>query len=102
MPAAAIADGMALRRTIAPGCPTLFEPVKKTRDRTPTFRFAADEPGSTFQCKLDGRPFKVCASPFTSKRLPLGQHTFKVRARDKSGKLDPTPAACSFKIAGKP
>jgi hypothetical protein len=161
-PAAAIPDGMALRRTIAPGCATLLEPTddhdnsaadfsavfpaprpnsvapserrclgggeagpggsgaagpgqssapqtilrskpgKKIHDRTPTFRFASNESGSTFQCKLDGKPFRPCRSPFTSKPLALGRHTFKVRARDDSGKLDPSPASYGFKVlAGK-
>jgi hypothetical protein len=155
-PAVAIPDGMALRRTIAPGCPTLLEPTDdrdnsaadfsavfpnprpnsvaptehacesaggpggggatghgapqttlkrkpphKTRDRTPTFRFVADEPGSTFQCKLDGKRFKSCRSPFTTKKLSLGHHTFKVRARDDSGQLDPSPASYSFRVAAR-
>jgi hypothetical protein len=159
-PAAAIPDGMALRRTISPGCPTLLEegddhdnsaadfstvfpaprpnsviaseracprsggqsegpgaggagprgapqttlrrkPAKLTGDRTPTFRFGADEPKSTFQCKTDSKPFRACRSPFTAKQLSLGHHTFKVRARDESGKLDPTPAAYSFRVIAK-
>jgi len=159
-PAEPIPDGMALRRTISPGCPTLLEagddhdnsatdfsavfpaprpnsvapserpcsrpgggqsegpgngsgqrgapqtilrhkPPKQTSDRTPTFRFGADESKSTFQCKLDAKPFKSCRSPFTTKRLALGRHAFKVRARDQSGKLDPSPASYRFKIVAK-
>jgi hypothetical protein len=157
---AGIPDGMALRRTISPGCATLLEPTddrdnsaadfspvfpsprpnsaapseracgsgaqqgqgpngsgqgghgapqttlkrkppRRGHDRTPTFRFAADESGSSFQCKLDSKPFRPCRSPFTAAKLSLGQHTFKVRARDDSGTLDPTPAACSFKLTAK-
>lgn len=151
-----IPDGMALRRTISPGCATLLEPTddrndsagdfaavfpaprpnsaapgeracttgggqqgkdfygpdrrgaprtilrgkpaRRTRDRTPTFRFTSDEPGSTFQCKLDRKPFRSCRSPYTGKRLALGLHTFKVRARDQSGKLDPSPATHRFRV----
>ncbi len=153
--------GMALRRSIAPGCPTFLEPTDdhdnsaadfavvspgprpnsvapsetrcpssagqagnggggpggqgrgapqtalkrkpphKTTDRTPTFRFGADEAGSTFQCKLDGKPFKRCRSPFTAPKLALGPHTFRVRARDESGKLDPSPASYSFRVVAK-
>jgi hypothetical protein len=73
-------------------------PPRRTHDRTPTFRFAADERGVTFQCKLDGRPFKSCHSPFTTKRLSRGRHVFKVRARDDSGGLDPSPASYAFKV----
>lgn len=155
-----IPDGMALRRTISPGCATLLEPAddrdnsaadfspvfpsprpnsaapterpcgsstqqgssgdprgpgargapqttlkrmppRDGHDRTPTFRFAANESGSTFQCKLDSKPFRSCRSPFTTAQLSLGRHTFKVRARDSSGKLDPSPAAYSFKLTAK-
>jgi hypothetical protein len=73
-------------------------PRHKTHDRTPTFRFAADERGVTFQCKLDGKPYKSCRSPFTTKKLTLGRHVFKVRARDDSGGLDPSPASYAFKV----
>jgi len=162
-PAPAIPAGMALRRTIAPGCATLLEPTddhdnsaadfttvfpaprpnsvapserrcpgsgesgfpgggggpggashkgapqttlrrkpgKKVSDRTPTFRFVANESGSTFQCKLDGKPFRSCRSPFTAKPLTLGKHTFKVRARDDSGTLDPSPASYRFEVVAK-
>lgn len=78
------------------------KPGKMVHDRTPTFGFASDEPGSTFQCKLDGKPFRPCHSPFTTKQLMLGRHTFKVRARDDSGKLDPSPASYGFKVVAKP
>jgi hypothetical protein len=150
-PAAAIADGMALRRTIAPGCPTLLEPTddrddsaadffevfpaprpnsvapsehacmspggqsggsgggapqtrlrhtppRRTHDRTPSFRFSANEPGASFQCRIDRQRFRRCTSPFTSKRLGLGPHTFRVRARDNLGHFDPTPASFYFKV----
>jgi hypothetical protein len=158
-PAAAIPDGMALRRTIAPGCATALEesddhndsaadfsavfpaprpnsaapseracpragggqsegsgdgnqrgapqttlrrkPAKKSRDRTPTFRFTSNESGSTFQCKIDAKPYRTCRSPFTTKRLAFGRHTFKVRARDRSGKLDASPASYAFKVIPK-
>jgi hypothetical protein len=73
-------------------------PPHKTHDRTPSFRFAADEHGVTFQCKLDGKPYKACRSPFTTKKLSLGRHVFRVRARDDSGKLDPSPASYAFKV----
>jgi hypothetical protein len=73
-------------------------PPHKTHDRTPTFRFAADERGVTFQCKLDGKPYRSCRSPFTTKRLSPGRHVFRVRARDDSGKLDPSPASYAFRV----
>ena len=32
------------------------------------------------------------------KNLKLGQHVIRVRAKDASGKIDPTPATRKFKI----
>jgi hypothetical protein len=154
-PAAAIPDGMALRRSIAAGCASLLEPTddhdsgadfspafpdprpnstppseracsggaggtagggpaaaaggtpatalrrkpaKRSSDRTPTFRFGSDEAGASFECRVDKRPFRPCASPFTARALALGRHSFRVRARDDSGQADPSPAAYSFVV----
>jgi hypothetical protein len=159
-PAAAIPDGMALRRSIAPGCATLLEPLddhdsaaadfspsfpgprpnsappaehpcgsppagtgtgpggpgstapdrdapstalrtrppKRSRDRTPQFTFAAAGPSAGFECRIDGRPFRACHSPFTAKPLAPGPHSFRVRARDRSGQADPTPASYRFTV----
>jgi hypothetical protein len=73
------------------------KPAAKTHDRTPTLRFKSTVSGSTFECKLDGKPFKPCRSPFTTKSLGFGQHAFKVRA-SAGGATDPTPASASFKV----
>jgi len=162
-----IADGMALRRTIAPGCPTALEsgddhddsaadftsvfpapransaspsehicpgsesaeggffagggaggpshgggargprtklrqrPPRRTTDRTPTFGFIGGGRRSTFQCKLDRQSFRACHSPFTARRLALGRHVFRVRARDSSGKLDRSPARWAFRVIAR-
>lgn len=73
------------------------KPAARTRDRTPTFRFRSTASGASFQCKLDGAPFKICRSPFTAKSLPFGRHTFQVRAT-AGGLADQTPAKSSFKV----
>jgi hypothetical protein len=160
-PAVGVPDGMALRRTIAPGCPTLLEalddhddsaidfapvfpaprpnliapserpcggsstggnagttgpteqghgapqttlrgkPPKRSRDRTPTFRFGASEPGARYECKLDRRPFRACKSPFTAKPISPGPHIFKVRARGHDGDADRSPASYGFRVLVK-
>lgn len=73
------------------------KPLTKTHDRTPTFRFRSSTSGATFQCKLDGGPFKACRSPFTTKVLSFRRHTLKVRAV-LAGIVDPTPAKIKFWI----
>ncbi|HET7416648.1 MAG TPA: right-handed parallel beta-helix repeat-containing protein [Solirubrobacterales bacterium] len=73
-------------------------PPKKTTKTTVQFKFTATEAGSSFQCKLDGKPFKPCRSPKTYKSLEPGKHLFKVRAVDAVGNVDPTPAKRTFTI----
>lgn len=62
-----------------------------------TFKFTSSEPGSSFRCKLDGKPFRPCTSP---KRLRVkpGRHRFKVRAIDQAGNVDPTPATARWRV----
>jgi hypothetical protein len=64
-----------------------------------SFQFIADEPGSTFECRLDGEAFASCTSPHTLSPGE-GAHTFAVRAIDLAGNADPTPAAATFTLAG--
>ena len=73
-------------------------PPKKTHKRKATFKFTSTEGKSTFQCKLDKKPFKACGSPKTYKKLKPGKHVFKVRAIDKAGNVDPTPAKRKFTV----
>jgi hypothetical protein len=73
-------------------------PENRTEDRTPTFRFRADEPGSRFRCSLDDKRFKRCRSPFTTKKLSFGRHTFEVAATDADGNRDRSPARDSFRV----
>ncbi|HET7507236.1 MAG TPA: NosD domain-containing protein [Solirubrobacterales bacterium] len=73
-------------------------PPKKTHKRTAKFKFTSTEAGSTFQCKMDRKPFKACSSPKKYKKLKPGKHVFKVRAIDKAGNVDPTPAKRAFTV----
>ncbi|MDQ3991703.1 MAG: putative Ig domain-containing protein, partial [Actinomycetota bacterium] len=73
-------------------------PSGSTTDRTPTFRFESSEGSSTFECSLDGRPFRRCSSPQTYAKLALGRHVFRVRATDLAGNTDRTPASVTWRI----
>ncbi len=64
------------------------------------FKFISDEPDSTFECKLDRKPFKPCTSPKNVKHLDEGKHKFKVRAVDAAGNVDPSAAKDKFKVVG--
>jgi hypothetical protein len=84
----------------APRAPSTLigaKPPARTHDRTPTFRFRSDAPRASFQCKLDGAPYRPCRSPFTTARLAPGAHTFRVRAL-AAGMRDRTPALVPFRV----
>jgi large repetitive protein len=74
------------------------KPAAVTRDRTPTFRFRSNVVGASFRCKVDGRSFQPCSSPFTTKTLSFGPHVVQVRAV-AGGAADSSPAKSSFKVA---
>ena len=54
-------------------------------NRNPSFGFTSNEPGSQFQCELDGGAFAPCSSPYKARRLGDGPHTFGVEATDPAG-----------------
>lgn len=83
---------------VAPATALTRKPPKRTRKRIARFRFVADQPGSSFECKLDKRPFKACGSPFKAKGLKLGPHTFMVRAKSSAGMTDSTPAVHRWRV----
>jgi hypothetical protein len=64
-----------------------------------TFAFVAGEPGSTFECELDGdgSGYEDCVSPHTYTGLSEGSHTFRVRALDGQG-TPGTPASYTWTI----
>jgi Big-like domain-containing protein len=72
-------------------------PAGPTNDPTPTFAFASNEPGSSFECQLDSAGFSGCSSPLTTPPLDDGPHSFEVRATDEAGNTG-LPASRSFSV----
>jgi hypothetical protein len=75
----------------------LSGPESQSRQRTPSFTFSS-EPGGTFRCSLDRRPYEECRSPMRLATLGAGRHSLSVRAIDAAGNLDPTPATWSWTV----
>jgi hypothetical protein len=74
--------------------------AERSRHRTARFVFEADQPHSTFLCRLDGKPFDICRSPKRYVGLAVGKHVFWVRAIGPTGHVDLSPAKKKFSILG--
>jgi hypothetical protein len=70
------------------------------------FAFSSSEAGSSFQCSLDSSDpasFTACSSPKPYTGLEANRsHTFRVRAIDATGNVDPTPAERTWSIDTTP
>src|ERR687896_109259 len=55
----------------------------------------SSEAGATFQCSLDGAAFGACVD---YEGLAEGGHTFRVRATDRAGNVDATPASYTWAV----
>lgn len=64
-----------------------------------TFSFIASEPGSTFECTLDGGTYAVCTTPYSLTNLSNGIHVLQVRAKDPIGNYDITAASYTWTVA---
>jgi glucose/arabinose dehydrogenase len=73
-------------------------PTGTTASASASFDFSATEPGSTFECRLDGGAYAPCSSPKAYSGLANGSHAFDVRATDPAGNVDPTPASRSWSV----
>jgi hypothetical protein len=78
----------------------LAGPKARTHATTVTFRFSSNRTGSSFECKLDRKPFEPCKSPQAYEKLKPGRHVFSVRAVGGSAADDPTPARRKFRVLG--
>jgi hypothetical protein len=61
------------------------------------FRFRSNEAGVTFVCKVDRGLLRFCGRQI-SRRFGDGRHAVQVRARDRAGNVDRTPAVFRFRV----
>ena len=73
-------------------------PPASTTATTATVAFSATEPGSTFECSLDGGTFAACTSPHAVSGLSRAPHNLAVRARDAAGNPDASPALAAWTV----
>jgi hypothetical protein len=91
-------DGAVLDAEIAPDTVIGAGPSGPTNVASPSFTFSSPQGASRFWCRLDAAPFEPCTSPLAYEALADGPHTFRARAGDAAGGIDPTPAARAFVI----
>ena len=84
-------------RVLKRECPLIPPDTTLTPGAGGSFSFTSTEDGSTFECRVNEVAFAPCTPPVT----PAGSGTFAVRAIDKVGLVDPTPATAPFGAAAE-
>jgi large repetitive protein len=72
------------------------KPEVETTSATGEFEFSSTETDVTYECNLDGAEFAPCDPKKSFPDLAIGPHTVVVRATDKAGNVDPTPASYTW------
>lgn len=84
--------------TTAPDTSISSGPSGTTRSTSANFGFVASEAVSRFECSLDGAAFAACSSPKAYSGLTSKAHSFRVRAVDRAGNVDGTPAVRNWTV----
>ncbi|MCP3102812.1 Ig-like domain-containing protein [Myxococcus sp. K15C18031901] len=84
--------------TTEPDTAVVSGPASPTHAVDATFELASNEPGSTFECSVDGAAWVACSSPVTFEGFAEGEHTLAVRAVDAAGNVDSTPAEYTWTV----
>ena len=83
-------------------------PPNPSNSFSASFSFSGSDTGGSglggFECSLDNATFAPCTSNTGQSYSGLsdGSHTFQVRARDRSGNVDPTPASYTWVVDTTP
>jgi subtilisin len=84
--------------TVAPQTTITAGPSGTVASRSASFSFSSTEPGSSFECRVDGGAWTACTSPRSLTNLADGAHSFAVRARDATGNHDLSEATRSWTV----
>jgi large repetitive protein len=74
---------------------TRLDPVTPSSEAS--FGFDSNEPGSSFECSLDGAEFTACEAPREYTDVAAGAHQFRVRAVDLAGNVG-SPASYDWTV----
>lgn len=84
--------------TIAPDTVLTGGPPPADNSVLAEFAFRASEPDVSFDCSLDNAGYLPCTSGASFGPVGDGSHAFAVRARDRAGNLDPSPAIYAWAV----
>jgi Ca2+-binding RTX toxin-like protein len=84
---------------VVPVTGAISGPKAVTKPAKAKFTFSSTTAGATFQCKVDAKAWKTCASPYkvATKKLTPGKHKLFVRAV-VGGATDATPSKKAFTV----
>jgi parallel beta-helix repeat protein len=88
---------------VAPNTSITQAPPNPSTSATARFSFTGSDDSTApaslrFQCSLDAAAYASCTSPRTYSGLANGAHTFRVRAIDRAGNVDPSPATYRWTV----
>jgi hypothetical protein len=76
-------------------------PKRRTKKRRATFAFSAVAGGVTaFECRVDKKEYKPCASPKVIKKARPRRHRFRVRAVDPDGTTVGAAVSKRWRVTG--
>lgn len=89
--------------TTPPETTITSSPPNPSKSQDATFTFTGSDnvtpaENLTFECSLDGGNFTPCTTPLVYVDLDQGLRTFRVRAIDALGNVDPSPATFTWNI----
>jgi hypothetical protein len=88
--------------TSPPNTTILGGPPALVNTRSASFDLVSSKPGSTFECRLDTAAYAPCTTPVSYSNLVDSTHTFRARATDSEGRVDPTEAVWTWNIDATP
>ncbi len=83
---------------VAPDTILLTRPPAADNSVTVTFTFDSAEKNVTFDCSLDGGSYFACESGDPLGPISDGAHSFAVRAHDRAGNVDASPAVYAWSV----
>ncbi|MGH9888844.1 MAG: hypothetical protein ACREBE_25150, partial [bacterium] len=84
--------------SVAPETSLLTGPPAADNSVNAVFTFRSAEANVTFECSLDSAGFLPCTSGGSFGPVGDGAHAFAVRARDRAGNIDATPAIYAWSV----